>query len=43
MTLPLGAAAVDFSLPSTDGEVSLESLRGQPFLLCFYAMAFTPV
>ena len=43
MTLPLGAAAVDFTLPSTDGEVSLKALRGEPFLLCFYSMAFTPV
>lgn len=43
MTLAVGTAAVNFTLPSTAGEVSLESLRGQPFLLCFYAMAFTPV
>lgn len=43
MTLTLGSPAVDFSLPATTGTVSLADLRGRPFLLAFYSMAFTPV
>ena len=43
MTLGLGSPAVDFSLPATTGIVRLAALRGGPFLLSFYAMAFTPV
>lgn len=43
MTLTLGTPAVDFSLPTTMGMIHLADLRGRPFLLAFYAMAFTPV
>jgi len=43
MTLPVGAPAADFHLPSTAGEVSLADLTGEPFLLSFFTMAFTPV
>lgn len=43
MALAVGAKAVDFTLPSTHGEVSLSGLRGRPFLLSFFSMAFTPV
>lgn len=43
MTLAVGARAVEFTLPSTKGEVSLAGLRGRPFLLSFFSMAFTPV
>jgi peroxiredoxin len=35
--------AVDFTLPSTQGQVSLQGLKGRPFLLSFFSMAFTPV
>lgn len=43
MTIPIGAPAVDFTLPAVAGEVSLQALRGSPFLLSFFSMAFTPV
>src|SRR5215212_7673184 len=38
-----GAAAPDFSMPASGGRtVSLEALRGRPFLLYFYPKADTP-
>lgn len=46
MTLALGSQALDFQLPATQGGnglVTMDSLRGRPFLLSFYSMAFTPV
>jgi|GEM_PF-4687903 len=43
MTLMPGAPAVDFYLPATTGTMRLWDLRGRPFLLSFYTMAFTPV
>lgn len=43
MTLTPGAPAVDFSLPATSGMLRLSDLRGRPFLLSFFSMAFTPV
>lgn len=43
MALTLGSPAVDFSLPTTLGMLRLGDLRGRPFLLSFFSMAFTPV
>ncbi|MGY6553265.1 MAG: peroxiredoxin [Wenzhouxiangella sp.] len=44
MTLPLGAAAPDFSLPDQDGEIfSLSAQHGQRLLLVFYPGDDTPV
>jgi peroxiredoxin len=43
MVLAPGTRAVDFHLPSTMGEVSLQQFRGQALLLSFFSMAFTPV
>ncbi|HLN60215.1 MAG TPA: hypothetical protein VK464_01595 [Symbiobacteriaceae bacterium] len=44
MTLPVGAAAPAFDLPATrGGTIARDGLLGQPFLLSFYSMAFTPV
>jgi len=43
MSLTIGAPAPDFSLPASGNRtVSLESLKGQPFLLYFYPRADTP-
>lgn len=43
MSLTLGQDAPDFSLTATGGRtVSLESLRGKPFVLYFYPRADTP-
>jgi peroxiredoxin Q/BCP len=43
MSLAIGAAAPDFSMPATGGRsVSLESLKGKPFVLYFYPRADTP-
>lgn len=43
VTLHVGAGAVPFELPATMGEkMTLEGLRGRPFLLSFFSMAFTP-
>lgn len=41
--LVLGSPAIDFSLPSTSETVELAQLRGTPFVLSFFSMAFTPV
>ncbi|HWI62892.1 MAG TPA: hypothetical protein VNT75_13685 [Symbiobacteriaceae bacterium] len=43
MTLTPGGPAADFYLPSTHGLLRLSDLKGRPFLLSFYSMAFTPV
>lgn len=43
MPLAQGSPAIPFQLPSTTGEVLLSRLRGAPFLLSFFSMAFTPV
>ena len=43
MSLTIGAAAPDFSLPATDAQtVSLAALKGKPFVLYFYPRADTP-
>ena len=43
MSLTVGAAAPDFSLPATNGRVvSRDSLKGKPFILYFYPRADTP-
>lgn len=41
--LNIGDPAVDFHLPATTGEIALSDLKGRPFLLSFFTMAFTPV
>ncbi|MGK7865895.1 thioredoxin-dependent thiol peroxidase [Falsiroseomonas sp. E2-1-a20] len=42
-TLAEGAAAPDFTMPASGGRtVSLEALKGEPFLLYFYPKADTP-
>lgn len=43
MVLAPGTPAVDFTLPGTQGQISLADLKGQWFLLSFFSMAFTPV
>lgn len=43
MTPQLGAFAPDFSLPSTIGDLSLSSFRGQHVVLVFYPLDFSPV
>lgn len=43
MTLSVGDAAPDFTMPATRGrEVALARLRGKPFVLYFYPKADTP-
>ena len=42
MVLSPGKQAVHFDLPSTHGEIALDDLKGKPFLLAFFSMAFTP-
>jgi peroxiredoxin Q/BCP len=43
MSLTIGAAAPDFTLPATGGRaVSLASLKGKPFVIYFYPRADTP-
>jgi peroxiredoxin Q/BCP len=43
MTLAIGDAAPDFSLPASGGRtVSLAGLKGKPFVLYFYPRADTP-
>ena len=43
MSLTIGEAAPDFSLPATGGRVvSRDSLKGAPFVLYFYPRADTP-
>jgi peroxiredoxin Q/BCP len=43
MSLSIGDAAPDFSLPATGGRtVSLAGLKGKPFVLYFYPRADTP-
>jgi peroxiredoxin Q/BCP len=43
MTLEIGQPAPDFSMPATAGRtVSLEGLKGRPFVLYFYPKADTP-
>ena len=43
MTLNVGDAAPDFSMPASGGRsVSLAALRGMPFVLYFYPKADTP-
>ncbi len=43
MTLAIGDAAPDFSLPASGGRtISLASLKGKPFVLYFYPRADTP-
>jgi peroxiredoxin len=42
--LPAGAAAPDFTLPSTpDQKVNLSDFRGQPVVLAFYPADWSPV
>ena len=43
MQVQPGSRAIPFTLPSTEGEVSVDGLKGRPFLLSFYSLAFTPV
>ncbi len=43
MSIAVGAAAPDFSLPASGGRtVSLNELKGKPFVLYFYPRADTP-
>jgi peroxiredoxin Q/BCP len=43
MSIEIGAPAPEFSLPASGGRtVSLETLKGQPFVLYFYPRADTP-
>jgi peroxiredoxin Q/BCP len=43
MSIEIGAAAPDFSLPASGGRtVSLAGLKGKPFVLYFYPRADTP-
>ena len=43
MSIELGGAAPDFTLPASGGRtVSLEALKGKPFVLYFYPRADTP-
>jgi hypothetical protein len=42
MPLSPGSPAPDFHLPSTAGTATLSGLKGRPFLLSFFSMAFTP-
>ncbi|WP_297372163.1 peroxiredoxin [Acidocella sp.] len=43
MSLTIGAAAPDFTLPATGGRaVSLANLKGKPFVIYFYPRADTP-
>ena len=43
MSLSIGDKAPDFTMPATGGRVvSLESLKGKPFVLYFYPRADTP-
>ena len=43
MSIEIGAPALEFSLPASGGRtVSLETLKGQPFVLYFYPRADTP-
>ena len=42
--VPVGAAAPEFSLPSTpDQRVSLHDFRGRPVIMAFYPADFSPV
>lgn len=43
MPLSPGSPAAPFHLPATTGMLSLDGLRGRPFLLSFFSMAFTPL
>jgi peroxiredoxin len=43
MSITLGALAPNFELPTTNGLIANHQLQGQPLLLAFFSMAFTPV
>ncbi len=44
MTIPIGATAPDFTLPSHLGKsVTLSDLRGKNVVLAFFPLAWTPI
>jgi peroxiredoxin Q/BCP len=42
MSIEVGQPAPDFTLPSTDGDITLSALRGRPVVLYFYPKDDTP-